>query len=348
MRRLAVFLLILGLALPARAARVGLLFSEESPRLREALALAWELASNFRLKGLPLWLALYDPGPRGERALSVVRKARSEGVSLLLGPLEPAANRAAISAARAYGLPLILLTGEFDPLKIPGEPFRGVFRTGLSARMAAKGILRCLSARGYRRLGLLLSLNPAGRTGLKWLKVYAWEYRLKLVKIVWFGPGDTYLYPKFEELLSAEAVVVWSDRESALKVARALSDHGLRIPVVFGPELADETFLARHSELFGYPFPATALYLPERHRSLGSPLSPEIAALVDALHLVRTLLARGRPLSERALEGLERVNLPGGTYYLSSDDHYGLLPTSVGLFTYGPEGFRAYCPPELP
>ncbi len=348
MRRIAILLLILGLALPAQAAKIGLLFSEGNPRVQEALALAWELASSFRLKGLPVWLALYDPGPRGERAFFAVRKARAEGVNLLLGPLAPSANEAALTAARAYGLPIILLTGELDPLKVSGEPFRGVFRTGLSPRMAAKGILRCLSAKGYRRIGLLLSLNREGRTGLKWLKVYAWEYRLKLVKIVWFGPGDTYLYPKFEELLSAEAVITWSDRESALKVARALSDYGLRIPVVFGPDLADETFLARHSELFGSPFPATALYLPERHRTFGTPLSPEMAALVDALYLVKTLLAQGQPLTEKALEGLKRVTLPGGTYYLSSDDHYGLLPTSVGLFTYGPEGFRAYCPPKLP
>ncbi|MBX6422799.1 ABC transporter substrate-binding protein [Thermosulfurimonas sp. F29] len=348
MRLSAVFFLILTLLSPARGAKVGLLFSEKNPLTPRAVALAWEMASSFRLEGLPLGLAVYDPGPGGKKALSAVRRARSEGVSLLIGPLDPAANEAALTAARAFGLPIVLLAGDLDPLKIPGEPFRGVFRTGLSPRLAAKGILRCLAARGVKRVGLLLSLNREGRTGLKWLRIYAWEYRLRIQKTVWFGPEDTYLYPKFEDLLSAEAVIVWSDRKSAAKVARALRDYGLRIPVVFGPEVADEEFLAAHGELTGYPFPATALYLPARVRLTGGNLSPETAALVDALYLIRTVLAKGLPLTERSLEELKKVRLPGGTYYLSSDDHYGLLPESVGLFTYGPEGFRVYCAPEFP
>ncbi|WP_297057416.1 ABC transporter substrate-binding protein [Thermosulfurimonas sp.] len=344
MRSLLAGFFLLWMALSVQAARIGLLVSG-GPERQEVVAVARDLASRFRLEGLPLWVKFYDPGRDGRQALSVIRKARNQEVRLLIGPLNPRANGEVILAARAYGIPVILLTGDVDPIKIPGEPFRGVFRTGLSPRMAAKGLLRCIAGQGRHHLRLLLSLNDEGRLGLRWLKLYAWEYRLRIEKVVWFGPGDTYLYPKFEALLGADAVIIWCDQASALRVARALALSGLHLPVFWGPQIASETLLSENSDLWNQPFPATGLYLPEKRSAFPFPLDLRISALIDAFYLAREILLRGHSLSEHTLESLGRIDLPGGTYYLSSDDHYGLLPQSVGLFTYGPEGFRPYCPP---
>ena len=314
----------------------------ESPREREALRLAEELASRFRLEGLSYYLAVYNP----RTPFRALRRAKREGVGVLIGPLNPEFNRKILEASRAYGIPLVLLAGDVDPLRMPEEPFRGVFRTGLSPRLAAKGILRCLARKGFRKIGLLLSLDQYGHTGVKWLKVYAWEYGLRISKIVWFGPEDTALFTKIEELLPLEAVVVWCGQESALKVGREINRYGLKIPVVFGPEAADEEFLRWHPELYRYPFPATHLFLSPPKMALDlPPLSLEISALVDALFLIRHLLAAGIYPSEKALERLGKIKLPGGTYYFSSDDHYGLLPQSVGLFFYDSGAFKPYCAP---
>jgi hypothetical protein len=267
-------------------------------------------------------------------------------VRFLLGPLDPRLNPQAIEAARAYRLPLILLSGAYDPIRVPEEPFEYIFRTGLSPRLAARVLLSCLARKGLRRVGLLLSLNEAGREGLRWLKIYAWEERVRQVKVTWFSPEDTYLYPKFEELLSAEAVVVWCDQESALKVVREKERYGLGLPLFFGPAVADEDFLRTHPSLYGYPFPATALFsksLPE-----GLPLNLSRAALADALALLEEVAARGLSPTAASLEGLGPVRLPGGLYYFTNDDHYGLIPESAGVFTYGLSGFAPYCPPALP
>ncbi len=350
MRILFVFL-FLGCVLqgPAWGLKVGLLFSSQRDKTSSLYRLAEELASRFRLEGLSFEVAFYDPGREGRKALLAVRKAKEEGVAILLGPMEAEANQEVMSVARAYGLPLILLTGDVDPLRMPEEPFRGVFRLGLSPRIAAKVILRCLARKGYRRIGLLLSLDEEGKRGVKWLKVYAWEYRLRIEKTVWFGPRDTALFYKLEELLPVEAVVIWSSPEASLNVARELRRYGLRLPVVFGPAVSEEDFLLRHSELYGFPFPATALYLSERRELVGvSSLSLEVSALVDALFLLREILLSGGYPTEKTLENLGKVSLPGGTYYLSSDDHYGLWPQTQGVFTFDLQGFKPYCSPELP
>lgn len=341
--RILIFCLCLFLPLHGWALKVGLLLRDSSPEKEKFLRLTAELTSRFRLEGLSYYFSTYD----SRRPFKAVRQAKSEGVAVLIGPFNPGDNEKAVEAARAYGIPIILLTGDLDPLRMPDEPFRGVFRTGLSPRLAAKGILRCLAKKGFQRIGLLLSLDQYGYTGVKWLKVYAWEYRLRISKTVWFGPRDTMLFNKLEELLPMEAVVVWCGRESALKVVREMNRYGLKIPVIFGPEIADEEFLRSHPELYGYPFPATALYLSSQRRALEiQSLSLKISALVDALFLIKHLIAIRAYPTEKAFEELGKIELPGGTYYLSSDDHYGLLPQSVGLFIYDLGGFRPYCAPR--
>ena len=323
-----------------RAFTVGALFGAHGPEAD--LARGW--ASRARLHGYSLVVRFYDPAGRPERLFYLVRRARRDGVAFLLGPLDPRLNPQAIEAAQAYRLPLILLSGDYDPLRIPDEPFAYIFRTGLSPRTAARVLLQCLSRKGLKRVGLLLSLNAEGRRGLKWLKLYAWEERIRLVHTAWFSPKDTYLYPQFEELLSAQAVVVWCDRQSALKVVREKERYGLGLPLFLGPAVADQEFLQTHPSLYGYPFPATALFA--RDSLAGIPLNLSRAALVDALALLEKLAARGLSPTTRAVENLGPVRLPGGLYYLSNDDHYGLIPQSAGVFTYGPSGFRAFCQPK--
>ncbi|QJA06023.1 ABC transporter substrate-binding protein [Thermosulfurimonas marina] len=324
-----------------QAFTVGALFGTETPEAE----LARILASQARLRGHALQVKFYDPSGEPQRIFPLVRRAREEGVRFLLGPLDPRLQSEALTAAQAYRLPLILLSGDYDPIRVPDEPFAYIFRTGLSPRMAARVLLSCLSRKGLRRVGVLLSLNEVGREGLKWLKIYAWEARLRLTKVAWFSPEDTYLYPKFEELLSTEGVVVWCDRESALKVVQEKERYGLGLPFFFGPELADEEFLRTHPSLYGYPFPGTALF--GRRLPTAVPLNLERAALVDALALLEEIAARGLPPTAESLEALGPVTLPGGLYYLTNDDHYGLVPESAGVFTYGLAGFQPYCPPTL-
>ncbi len=319
--------------------KLGLLELPEGPAVFSALSAS--LVSKFQAQGLSLHSVSYVV----EDPWLAIRKARWDGVGVLIGPLGRTDPEPFIRAAQSYRIPLILTHGDFDPMRVPGEPFQGVFRTGVSYRLAAKGLLRCLSRKNWREVGLLLSLDQAGRSGIKWLKAYAWEYRIHLARVDWFGPRDTALAHKLEPFIPMQALIVWCGREAALNVARAIKELGLKLPVFFGPEVADERFLEAHPAFSGLYFPGTALFTSLLGRTLPW-RSLELSALVDAFYLVKILQEKGRYPSEKSLESLGLIRLPGGWYYLSPDDHYGLLPSSVGVFTYEAGEFRPLCPPK--
>ncbi len=341
-----VLLLVFAVSKPSLALKVGVLLEEDFPKKEFVYLLLEALEERLREEGYELKVEVYEFERGG--VFDAVREAKRRGASVLMGPFLEESNRKAIKAAEAYAIPLILLTGDVDPMRSPGKPFKNIFRTGLSPRIAAKVTLRCLSKRGFKTVGLFLALDRYGKLGYKWLTVYAWEYGLKVSKVLWFGPKDTTLLHKLEELLSADAVVVWCSRGSALNVVREVQAYGLKVPLVFGPNLADELYLNSNSELSGYPFPASALLLRLKHFPEARPYFPWVGSLLDAFYLIREVLKRGSYPTVKNLEDLYDTKLPGGLYFLSSDDHYGLLEESVGLFFYDLGNFFSWCQPSIP
>ena len=266
-----------------------------------------------------------------------------------------------MAEARRLALPAIITSGDFHPVKELGKPFGPYFRTGLSPRAAVKVLYRCLKKKGYHRIGLLLTKDDFGREGERWLLAYATEYALKIVGKRYFSRHDTDVSVHLESLLEAEAIVCWASKEAAARVAQNAAFNHFAIPIFFPHVVAGEPFLRKNAGLYGRPFVGAA-FLSEKGFS-GAPglkdlferlrlegllfRDPIFASYADALLFLRAGLKLGG--AKGWVRGLERAGLVKGLtglYFLSRDDHYGLLPASVGVFRYRGNQYEPLCLPS--
>ena len=341
---------------------VVLPLSGEKKALGKALRL-WLEEVNLYLAGdgQPLRLIFFDSRGKCKRLNRIVEEAFLKGVQVLIGPAEAACAGRLVKEVQRLGLPAIVTAGDFHPVKELGKPFGPYFRTGLSSRAAVKVLYRCLKKKGYHRVGLLLTKDDFGREGERWLLAYATEYALKIVGKRYFSRHDTDVSVHLEGLLEAEAIVCWAPKEAAARVARNAFANHFGIPIFFPHVVADEPFLRENAGLYGRPFVGAAFLsgegfsgfpglkdLFERLRLEGFLFrAPIFASYADALIFLRVGLKRGG--ARGFVRGLERAGLVKGLtglYFLSRDDHYGLLPASVGVFRYRGGQYEPLCPPS--
>jgi len=352
--------------LPVQAGlRIGIILplsGKEAQRGEAIRAFLLELNQRFYLRhGLHFDLRFYDSKAKPSRVSKLVKEAFFDGVGAIIGPFNPAGASHLYQAAQKFKIPVVITTGEINPIKYLREPIGPVFRTGLSSRMAVKVIYRCLQRQGFHRIGLLLTNDAFGREGERWLTAYATEYAIKIVAKRYFGTHDTDVTVHLRALLSCEAVVCWAPPRSSAIVARNLSQEALNLPVFFSHQVAWEGFLRREAGLYGRPFVGAAflagdaapidpqisvLYQAFRQR-FDFLRDPVLAAFADAFLFVKIgALRAGYAYWSRGLEQAGLVRGLTGLYFLSKDDHYGLLPGSVGVFRYRWSGYDPVCPPR--
>ena len=292
-------------------------------------------------------LVFYDSEGKCGRLQKIVDQAYWDEVDVLIGPLNPSCVPELLKEARLLAIPAIITSGEFHPVKEIGKPLGPYFRTGLSSRAAVKALYSCLRKGRIKKIGLLLTQDAVGREGEKWLLSYALEYGLQIEGKRYFGVHDTNISYHVEAFLGCEAVICWAPPETAARVAESLAAQNFGLPVYFPHFVAKEAFLRDHAGLYGRPFVGAAFlagrgpFPPkirrfyERWRKETEVLrDPAFAAYTDALLFLREGLRRNR---RRWLKGLEKAGLVKGLtglYFLSTDDHYGLIPGSVGVFRY--------------
>ncbi len=366
MRLVFVFIFFFLLQVSAEAAlRIGVILplsGKQAARGEAIRAFLLELNQYFyRHHGLHFDLRFYDSQARPSRMAKLVEKAFFEGAETIIGPLNPDGARPLYQAARKLRLPVVITAGEINPVKYLREPIGPVFRTGLSSRTAVKVIYRCLQRKGYHRIGLLLTNDSFGREGEKWLLAYATEFAVKIVAKRYFGVHDTDVTVHLRALLSCDAVVCWAPPRSSWVVARNLSREALNLPVFFSHLVAEEGFLRANAGLYGRPFVGAAFLAGEKapvdqgvyalfrsfRERFGFPRDPALAAFADAFLFVK--IGAVRAGYTHWVRGLERVGLVRGLtglYFLSTDDHYGLLPGSVGVFRYQWSEYDPVCPPK--
>ncbi len=321
------------------------------------LELNQELTWN---QGLALKLRFYDSKGHPAYLSLLVEEALFDDVDLLIGPLIPQGAEELVRKARDLELPVIITSGEVNPIKYLKGPLGPVFRTGLSTRLAVKALYRCLKQKGIRHVGLLISTDAFGREGERWLMAYATENAIKILKKSYFGVDDTDVSLQLRDLLSCEAVICWAPPGASNMVAKNLARENLKLPVYFSHVVAREGFLRKTPFLQGRPFVGVAFYSGRplvnkvAYRVLknfllqhGYPRDPALAAYGDALIFVwKGVLKGGFKHWVQGLESLGLVRGLTGLYFLSKDDHYGLLPGSVGVYFYRWSTFKAVCYPK--
>ncbi len=350
----------LSLASPLWAGlRVGIVLplSGEASSQGQALKDWLQTAANALPSRIDLFF--YDSSGKCSRLSQIVERAYWDGVNVLVGPFLSRCSEEFVSRVRSWGIPAIVTSGDFHPVKEWGKNLGPYFRTGLSTRAAVKVLYRCLKKKGQKKIGLLLTRDPVGKEAERWLMAYAVEYGLKIQKKRYFGLHDTDVSYHLEALLECEAVICWAPRETLARVARNLASLNFGLPVYFPHLVAEEDFLRKNQGLSGQAFVGAALLagnIPfsqkwsrlyeDWRRKRNFPRDLLFFAYTDALIFLDAGWRRGR---HRWVQGLEKAGLVKGLtglYFLSTDDHYGLIPASVGVFRYQGRDYVFVCPPS--
>jgi len=352
-------------ASPAVALRVGLVIPLSGSEGKEGVILrlwAGELAQFFyRTEGIRLELIPLDSRGRPSHIPSLMKEAFLSGVEVLIGPARPECALILAKEAKKWHIPLILTAGEINPIKQLRRPPGIIFHTGLTTRAAVKVLYHCLKKKGYHQIGLLISTDSWGKEGEKWLQAYAAEYGLRIKKTRYFGPYDTDVTFHLEALLDTEAVVCWASPWASLTVARNIDQMGLKLPVYFSHHISPEGFLRTYPALLGKPFVGAAFLAPEDlfpgnkalyellinfvHReNLTYDLS--LAALADAFVFLKNGIENGQGNLVKGLEKTGLIKGVTGLYFVSPDDHYGLLPATVGVYKYEALSYEPVCRPR--
>ncbi len=367
MKRLVLLSLLLFFIFPSwlwAGLRVGVVLPLSGVNAREGQILkAWvETIVTHLWSPDEIELVFLDSQGRPSLMSNLVKEAFLKDVQVLVGPARPECAAPLAQKARKLRLPLIVTSGEVNPIKQIYHPMGPVFRTGLSTRAAVKVLLHCLHKKGYKEIGLLISDDFWGHEGQRWLEAYAAEYALKIKKIRVFGPQDTDVTFHLEALLDTQAVVCWAGPWASLTVARNINQMGLKLPVFFSHFISAEGFLQSYPALQGKPFVGAAFLAPQDsfvgNKQLYTLLKQfvlaqditydlSLAAWADAFIFLKKGLehAAGQGL----VKGLEKVGLLKGVtgyYFLSPDDHYGLMPATVGVYRYQALTYEPVCLPS--
>jgi len=362
--KIAILILFFWSAPVLASLRVGVILplTGDQARLGQALQ-AWLEEVNLyfaRNYGLSFRLRFFDSTSRCRKMPQIVEKAFLEGLNVLVGPAQPACAAALLKEARRLGVPAVITSGDFHPVKSFRTPLGPYFRTGLSTRAAVKVLYRCFKKKGWHKIGLLLTKDPVGREGERWLLAYATEFALKIGGKRYFGLKDTDVSVHLEALLSCDAVVCWAPPGASYRVAKNLTANRFGIPVYFSHLVAGEPFLKEHAGLYAHPFVGAAFFsendfpgdkglkrlFEKLYLSKTTWRHPVFAAYADAFNFLRIGVLKGGTAGWR--RGLERAGLVKGLtglYFLSTDDHYGLLPASVGVFRYQWFRYEPVCKP---
>ncbi|OAG27330.1 ABC transporter substrate-binding protein [Thermodesulfatator autotrophicus] len=319
-----------------------------------------ELNYNLVRQNIYLDLIFLDSKGKPSHIKKVVEQAVWEKVDVIIGPVVPGCAEPLVREARLYGIPVIVTSGEINPIKYLRTPPGPVFRTGISTRVAVKALYRCLKKRGVQKIGLLLTRDPLGREGEKWLYAYATEYALKIAKKRYFGLYDTDITPHLEDMLDCEAIICWAPPESSLRVAKNIRRSSYALPVYFSHMLADGYFI--RTNFFILPFVGPGFFYQGKNFPGDKTLlniwlvykkqynladNIYFAAYTDALIFLKESIRKGGYRNwVKAMEKLGLVKGLTGIYFLSPDDHYGLLPASLGVFQYNGFNFGAICRPQ--
>ncbi|AEH45176.1 Extracellular ligand-binding receptor [Thermodesulfatator indicus DSM 15286] len=319
-----------------------------------------EVNQTLARQGVSFDLVYLDSRGSPSNIRKVVEDALWQKVNVLIGPLMPTCADVLVREARLYGLPVIVTSGEINPIKYLRNPPGPVFRTGISTRLAVKALYHCLKNRGIHKIGLLLTRDPFGREGEKWLYAYATEFALKIVKKRYFGVFDTDVTQHLEDMLDCDAIICWAPARSSLQVLKNIHRTSYAIPVYFSHIVDDEIFLKETS--FNMPFVGPAFFYQGKNfpgdknllnvwltykQQYDLPDNIYFGAFADALIFLKEAIKKGG--YNHWLKSMDRLRVVKGLtgiYFLSPDDHYGLISASLGVFQYNGFNFEPICKPQ--
>jgi branched-chain amino acid transport system substrate-binding protein len=178
------------------------------------------------LGGRPLKLVERDNKSLPARSLANLRElaAMPDLVAVYCGRFSPTVLEA-IPLIHELKLPLLDPWGSADGIVDNGRSPNYVFRLSLRDSWAMPTMLRHASAKGAKRVGLLLLNTSWGRSNLKAADAYdAAHQEIRIVGTQWFNWADTTFMDKYLALrqAGAEAIVLVANHDEAGRLIREM------------------------------------------------------------------------------------------------------------------------------
>lgn len=267
------------------------------------------------------------------------------------------------------GLPLLDPWAAADAIVDNNQPTNFVFRLSLRDSWAAPAMLKYLSAKGIRQVGLLMLNTSWGRSTEKFAKAFAASRpELRLVDTQWINWDDNVdsMLSKYKLLLErgAQGVLLTANAEEAAVLAKAMLSlpPSQRVPVashwgVTGgdlPKLVGEGFfdldfaVVQTYSFIGANSPAAKRVVAAHNQMFGTRSSRDILSPVGVAHaydlthlLARAITKAGTTERKAVRDALERLGPYDGlvrnySQPFSPTRHEALESASVFMAVYAP------------
>ena len=221
--------------------RIALLLplSGRNAAIGQALQQAAEM-SLFSSGGNELSLAAYDSGDSPQQAVEAYRRARTDGVALVLGPLFGSSASALAPAVHAGGANVIAFSND----ESAAQP--GVWIMGIAAPPQVRRVVDYSISTGIKRFAVFAPRSTYGQQMSRTLEDYVSQHGGTLVASESFDQGSGAIGDAAERLAKAAKI----DDTSAGKVAVLVPVAPAQLPSVLGA-LANAGIDGKSAQLIG-------------------------------------------------------------------------------------------------
>ena len=300
------------------------------------------------LGGRPLQLVIRDNRSIPARGVQNLQElaALPDLVAVLGGRFSPVILEQ-LPLIQSLHMPYLVVWASADQIVNNDMHPNYVFRLSLSDSLAMPFMLEHAAARGFNKVGLLMSNTAWGRSNLAAAEKYARSGRLpKIVRSNWYSWADTSLIDKYNNLVDAgaKAIILVSNDEAAILIKEMASLPSARqVPLIahwglsggkFVEQAGDALMQVDLSVLQTFSFFSAEPTMRKRFMQVASPISgmtriDEINSPVgtahayDATHiLARAIKLAGSTDRDRVRNALEKIQ-----------SHRGLVKNYAPPFT---------------
>ncbi len=314
------------------------------------------------INGHSIEIIVYDSESTAEKAATMAtRLIEQDNVLAILGPSTSGASLAILDIVANAEIPLVSCAASIA-IVTPVEERYWVFKTPQTDKEAVGEIYAYMQVNGITKVALITDTSGFGAGGRGFLIDDAADYGIEIVADQTFDGGDPSMEAQLTNIMGsdAEAVICWSTTNEAATVAIDVQTLGIDIPLYCSHGIANMDFIDQAGDAAnGVIFPAGKLlfadqvpdddsqkqvlvdYIADYEGIHGEgTMSTFGGHLYDALSMVAIALqgvAEGASTAEaraQIRDGMEQITDfagTGGVFTMSSEDHLGMAPGSLGM-----------------
>jgi branched-chain amino acid transport system substrate-binding protein len=231
--------------------RIGALFAVSGPasplgvpERNTALLLQEEINKAGGINGHPLEILIEDTASEESRTALAANKLLDSDVLAIVGPSQSGETLAIIDRMQKAQVPLISCAASVK-ITQPVADRKWIFKTPQSDAMAIEKLIDYMKAHKMKRVGFIYVSNAFGESGREQAEKLLPKAGITIAATQSFGPEDTVMTTQLTQLAAAkpDAIICWGTNPGPARIAQAMHDMGLKIPLLQSHGVANRTFI---------------------------------------------------------------------------------------------------------